>query len=695
MPGVASFFDRYNLVQHIPIFRKLNWLEQQKIAHRCQIVEYRKGEVICRYGDPADNLYCVISGRIQAYTQDRDGNRTTVEFIHRGMYFGIISLLTGEGHSLCFRAINDSVVLVIEKDDFHAILQSIPQLGILFSRSLSQRLRRRATGVKNIFESNIIAVYAPVKDTGSSTYALNLALGLERETHKKIILVNIVCCPANKKDPGALRPKGALTWKQPPVSLSGMIGNDEKIFAAISRGGGIPVDRLNVSFDPQEGQLRKQISQFVTSLVNDYHYIVVDLPNEMDEIVLETLTQSDMIHLVALDSADNVRLTRQVLNKIKNSLKENFHPEKVYVLISGQRESRSLPFETINQELDYDVYARLEYVKPSQWTARLEASDLDVRLPDPQSSYAQVIRKIARQTGNVLVGLVLGGGAALGLAHIGVLKVIEAEQIPVDIVAGSSMGALIAGLWVSGHSADQIAEIAFEFSGRNSFLKLLDPVLPISGFIGGRAIRRWLSKKFREVTFYQTRIPLIIVAYDLIRRQEIVLDSGLIEEAVLRSVAIPGIMRPVVERDRVIIDGGVLNPLPTNVLTRLGVNKIIAVNVLQSPADVTKGYLEQQKGVAEAMRIPFANHPGQYLGLRFWKIMKKVFSPSISDIIVNSLLASEYVIAQQSAALADVQIHPELAGHHWFDLGRSRELIQKGEEAARSNLTLIRQTLSG
>jgi len=693
MPGLASFFDRYNLIQQFPIFQKLNWFDQQKIATRCRVVEYHKGEVICRRGEPADNLYCVISGRIQAYTKDKGGKLTNVEFIHRGMYFGIISLLTGEGHSLSFRAMNDSVVLLIAQEDFHEILKAIPQLGVMFSRSLSQRLRRRTTSVKNIFESHIISVYGPVKETGSSTYALNLAFSLQQETHKKIILVNIVGGSAEPGKRSGSLVKESRIWKQAPVPLAGMIENTDKMTAAIRSGAGIPIDRLNVFFDPADGRLRKQISPFVTSLVDDYHFIVVDLPNEMDDIVLETLTQSDMIHLVTFDSAEHVLLTSKVLHKLEDSLKENFHPEKIHVLISAQRESQSLGYEAINKKLDYDVYARLEYIKPSQWIKHLDAPDMSVRLPDPQSPYARVIRKIARQTGNVLVGLVLGGGAALGLAHIGVLKVFEEEQIPIDIIAGSSMGALIGGLWAVGYSADQITHIASEFGGHNSFFKLVDPIFPISGFIGGRAIRRWLNRKFDGATFYETRIPLKIVAYDLIRRQEMILDSGLIEDAILRSVAIPGVMRPIIEQDKVIIDGGVLNPLPTNVLTRLGVNKIISVNVLQSPADVTKGYLEKQYCLAEAMRMAFWKHPGQYLGLRIAKMMKKIFSPSISDIIVNSLQASEYVIAQQSASLADVRIHPDLADFNWFDLGRGKDLIQKGEEATRAELPVIRQVL--
>ncbi len=104
MPNPFSFFESFNLVGQIPIFSKLNWLERKTVASRAAIVEYKKGDLLRRQNDPPDNLYCIISGRIEAYTEDEQGRKTTVEFLHRGMYFGIISLLTGEGHSLSFRA---------------------------------------------------------------------------------------------------------------------------------------------------------------------------------------------------------------------------------------------------------------------------------------------------------------------------------------------------------------------------------------------------------------------------------------------------------------------------------------------------------------------------------------------------------------------------------------------------------------
>jgi len=123
MSGISSFINRLQILKQIPIFSKLNWFELRKIASPSILEEYKKGETICQEGSPPDYLYCLVSGRIQAYTTDIKGNKENIDFIHRGMHFGIISLFTGENHSMNFEAINDSVVLKIPNKEFQDILK--------------------------------------------------------------------------------------------------------------------------------------------------------------------------------------------------------------------------------------------------------------------------------------------------------------------------------------------------------------------------------------------------------------------------------------------------------------------------------------------------------------------------------------------------------------------------------------------
>ena len=291
----------------------------------------------------------------------------------------------------------------------------------------------------------------------------------------------------------------------------------------------------------------------------------------------------------------------------------------------------------------------------------------------------------------IIIERVLRFRLLVGLATVIVMWMVVDGS---DRYAASWWWMAFAALWAVGKSADELQEVAREFRGRFSKFKLVDPPLfPVSGLISGRAIRRWLRKHYGNRTFYNVRVPLKIVAYDLVRREEIVIESGSIVEAVRKSVAIPGVIRPIQENDQLIIDGGVLNPLPTNVLASRGIKKIIAINVLQSPEDVSEGFDITHHQLKKEREVKFIKTPFQYVGFRVRNALFKVFNPNISDIIIQTLQASEYVISEQSAQQADVVIHPDLVGVKWYQLDRVDDLVQRGEKAARNLLPAIKKLI--
>ncbi len=668
MNDFSKIFNRFTVAKQIPVFRNLTWFELHTIAQKCTLVEYKKGESICKEGSPPDAFYCLVSGRLQTYNLLPSGHKDNVEIILRGMHFGIISLFTGLSHSQTVEALNDSIVLRIPKEDFLIILKKIPHLGLEFSQSLSHRIRNKVTNDNSIFQSYIISIYSPVLGSGTSTYALNLALNLEKETGKKVILVTL------------------SFDTRPAADLRDLIGDYKKIMENVTRGQ-LTIDLLPVVFDPQGEAVTAEISQFVSALVNDYHYVIVDLPNDMDSAVMQTLTQSDIVQLITSSRPEDLRLTRQVIDALQDKLKEKFNRHDVQILMSDKDIDRKLSSEDLHKILNHNVSAFLPAVKPEHLHKTVLGDKIAEVISDPECDYARALKRIARRIGGVLVGLALGGGAALGVAHIGVIRVLEEENIPIDVVVGSSMGALVASIWAIGNNAQQLEKVAREFEKKANILKLFDPVFPKSGFIGGRLIKLWLKKHLGDKTFYDTKILLKVVSYDLIRRQEIIIEEGNLVDAVRESVSIPGVIEPVLKGDQIIIDGGVLNPLPINVLRAMGIKKIIAVNVLQSPSDVSIGYELTKKRIEEEERIPFLKSPLQFIGVRLGKMLYA----NIPDIILRTLQASEYVIAEQNALQANIVIHPELASTNWFELYEVDKLNKSGEEATRKKIPEIKK----
>jgi len=674
MTALPSYLSKLSVLKQVPIFEGLNWFELNRIARQAGLVEFNKGDCICKQGTPADAFYVLVSGRVYSYTINAAGQKDETNFILRGMHFGVISTLTGESHSHTYEAINDSIVLKIHKDDFTVLLKSTPKLAVALSQSLSQRMRQTVTNTREMQESTIIAVYSPLKGSGSSTYAANLALNLRQQSNKKVLLLSL-----------------SSDQNEERINLADIVYDHPKIIQSIIRGK-ISIDVLSVKFDAANAAVLNKISQFISAPVNDYNYIILDLPNEMDDVVMKTLIQSDIIHLVCVDRENDLAIARHIIDRLMAALKERFHEDNIQIVISNMDPDNSLSNEDIQKVLNYDVFMVLPYLKPEEFNFIPVDKGFSVIGVSSDTEYTQVVRRLSRRISGVMVGLVLGGGAALGLAHIGVIRVLEREGIPIDVVVGSSMGALLASLWAVGYNADDIEKFGREFEKESSLTKIFDPnIVPITGLVGGKKISLWLKGKLQTKTFHDTKVPLKVVAYDLIQRKELIIEHGNLVEAVRKSIAIPGVITPVMESGQMIIDGGVLNPLPTNVLVDMGVKKIIAINVLQSSQDVAyNAVLEQEKWHQEA-KVPFTKHPWHFISCRVKHYLIGKVTPNVADIIVRTLQASEFILAESSGKQADVLIRPDLRGINWFELYKVNELIKRGEEAALKALPAIKE----
>lgn len=178
------------------------------------------------------------------------------------------------------------------------------------------------------------------------------------------------------------------------------------------------------------------------------------------------------------------------------------------------------------------------------------------------------------------IGLALGGGGARGLAHIGVLKALERAGIPVHVLAGTSMGGLIAALYAAGRPAAEIEAETLRLGKLNQLLNLVDLGLPRRAFLSGDKLYAFLQEKLGpQLTFAQLRRPLALTAVDLISGKEIILREGSVAEAVRATISLPGMLEPVERSGQLLVDGGVLNNVPADQARALGAEIVIAVNV--------------------------------------------------------------------------------------------------------------------
>jgi len=280
------------------------------------------------------------------------------------------------------------------------------------------------------------------------------------------------------------------------------------------------------------------------------------------------------------------------------------------------------------------------------------------KVADEPASYDRVARRIARK----IVGLALSSGGARGIAHIGVLRVLEEAGVPIDIIAGTSAGSLFGGLYAAGWSVDDIAAFAREMPRRISLRgRLWDFCIPPrSGLIRGQRTLNFLRRLFEDKTFADLRIPLYVVAADILSGEEVVFDSGPVAEAVRASISIIGIFAPAHVRGRYLVDGGAVNPVPTSVLAQHGANIILASSVItgmEPPSDDPR-------------------------------------PPSFLGVVTNVMGLMEREIIKTRMQPVDVVIRPEVEPYSSMQYDLAETFIRLGEEATRRVLPQIQALLA-
>jgi NTE family protein len=250
------------------------------------------------------------------------------------------------------------------------------------------------------------------------------------------------------------------------------------------------------------------------------------------------------------------------------------------------------------------------------------------------------------------IGLALGGGFARGIAHIGVLKVLEEAKIPIRVVTGTSVGALIGAAYCSGLSCDELNEVAHAVR----FTTFARWTLSRYGFASNDRMVAFLDRTLKVKTFEELRIPLGVAATDFNTGEGVVFHSGAITDAVRASCAYPGMFLPVEIRGRYLIDGMLAHPVPTRPLREMGAERVLAVHLKSTWAN--------------------GGAPRHLL-----------------DVIGQSFAIAQDAMSGLWRGAADLVIEPDVAGFAYDDFKRADDLIRAGEVAMRNALPEVRKWL--
>ncbi|HEX9082333.1 MAG TPA: patatin-like phospholipase family protein [Holophagaceae bacterium] len=177
------------------------------------------------------------------------------------------------------------------------------------------------------------------------------------------------------------------------------------------------------------------------------------------------------------------------------------------------------------------------------------------------------------------IALVLGGGAARGFAHVGVIRALEQEKIPVDLIVGTSVGSLIGAIYASDASSFDLEWTAFQLQKDDLFDFGVFNALTGMGFAKGDKLEAWVKGHVKTANIEQMKIPFAAVATDLNWGYKVVLDKGSVARAIRASAAIPGVFQPVQHQGKILVDGGVVDNIPIDVAREKGADLVIAVDI--------------------------------------------------------------------------------------------------------------------
>jgi NTE family protein len=604
-------------LHEIPFFSQFSFVELEAVRHAVELREYAPGTVLCRKGETGRFLFAIASGSVKVITKDDQG------FFHGpGQLIGELSLLSGLPVSATVVATKPAKVYALGKETLQGLLDSKPSLYRTFTDLLASRVRQHPLDRS---PETPICVIIGFAGGGSESYALartlfgricNYAPGSVycQLEHAEDSAISSVLLGDDPNVPRFLRPFGECRQ----IVDDALGGN----FGALLR---------HDSFRPAE-LIRgwREFGAYGQSLV-------IALPWHEVKSLSAALENRDAV----------IRLEPPGVVSEPSSAPKDYSVGKadfVEVRLVAGNDTRMALSGT----------RRCFVIDIGEWGAKSERP--------VYNKLAAQLERLARWSVCCSIGVSLGSGAARGLAHLGVLKVLEDAEIPIDCFSGTSIGGIVALAYSLVGSADETIELAREWMGKKS--KVVDTFHSLgSGLISGKKIRKAADGFFGATQFEDLPIPVTTVATDLITGERVIIDEGSTAEAALATSAIPGFFPPIRWRDRYLIDGANVSRVPVDQLDKYRCGARIAVNVAPLPGSEAMDEKAIKKNFLSL--LGFRN-----VWLRSWELQA-------------------YWHGTQEASHADIILEPDTRGFGLLEFDRFDELLELGIRTATEKLDEI------
>ncbi len=634
---------RLELLREIPLFGAFDGAELAAID--ALLVEERvaQGETVCTEGDPGDRFFVIVTGELDVWG---DNPPRVINRLGTGEAFGEISLLLGGARTATVTAARASTLLSLRKEDFDRNFLSNAKVLEFLTRLLSKRLA--AAGRERIAarRSNSVVVTGEAGIPGKSLVAASVAVFIGAALRTETLLIRMSASDR--------------TTKRAPADLEKLASASQEELHRRVRDAGEWLATLDLSVRRQasEDATQSALGGLCERLGSRFRWIVIDVGNGPEPLLRAARQaahrQIAIVRNVPLEADPSpLHAPLRVLNR---------HDAATPSIPISHCEPFVLPSDPNLGQGDAIEQAR-----------RLAAS--------PRSPASPPLRRLAHKLLGATVGIAAGGGAAFGLAHLGVLRVLEDDGIPIDLLAGTSMGSIVAVGYAAGLTPAAMIEIAERVGTVRTTLSALDLTLLRPGLLAGDRLMAIFRPMIQQEEFNQLVFPLRTVATDIESGECVSICSGRLDLAFRASASVPVIWSPIRHQGRVLVDGAIVNPVPVDVVQQMGADLAIGVNVVPP----------LKRGVSTALARVFRQ-------VNRWNPLSYLSSerdlPNLFDVTMNTIQQLQHELGLFKAIAADVRITPDLSDFTWIEFYRPKELIERGAEAASRALPEIRRVLA-
>lgn len=607
---LSAWLKRFNQQKHgskdiiqalskVELFSNLNDQELTTIGLHLRIHYYNANDIIYNEGDPSNDLFIIESGSVQIIRYLAPG-KTTKHNASDTENFGVYSLLTRKPRNEKATANTNSTIWQLSWEDLHSLLMENPRLSTTALKHLTTNIKDMIVAVKDEYSIEKEYIAALIVDT-SIEYCESLAYTIVEHVAKEISkdTLFISCIQDDPHDSSVLlkRPDG----------------------------------------------LKEEIGLFHVDL---YKYTSLhDIETLLENCQSYQMSFGCIIVLVSIEAEKLAKRILRVCHK---------------TVIFPQEQSIHLLFKYFDPKRDQVYFVRSHKGTLNDTTYKqqlLAAPNVAVHSIFDWQDTTNIATQIVRWFLGRTIGFAFGGGGARSMTLVGVIEVIQKEGIPIDIISGASGGSLYAALVALGYDAKIIAEITSKSIKYGKSHPFNDYSLGFKSFIKGNKYRSMLQEVLGERQSYDTLIPLYIVATNLDNGDEVIMNDCLLWQSIYVSTTIPGYLPVIPVNDMRLVDGSLVNNIPSTILKKYGADLVVSVNL--SPK------MEQSP----------------------------IVTTSIPSVLGRSIDILMHQSAEVRSRYTDIEIRPQLQEYGMFDFKKGMEMYERGRMAAYEKLDEIKSKL--